>query len=250
MKETAAAESSPAEPSNDLPRFAAISRQTVAEGVREALLENIRNGSLPRGSRLPSERLLCEQFVVARTSLREALQGLASLGLIERRGNRLYVTEQMPEVSLDDNRKRSVTHVFEVRRLVEVPMAELAAHRATPEQRDIIAELGRSFRDDMPLEEFRQADRRFHATIASACGNPALAELHAKVMESLFKSTDFASLLNARQNATTVRKIIKAASASHRLIGEGIKRGAAVQVRKAAEAHLVDVEAQMVAQMT
>ncbi len=231
-----------------LTQFEAISRRTVAEGVREALLDKIRSGALPPGSQLPSERVLCEQFVVARTSVREAIQGLASLGLVERRGNRLYVAEHLPGVTLDD-RKRSVTHVFEVRRLVEAPKAELSARRATSAERDAIAEVATGFSATMPLDEFRRRDREFHAAIAAACGNPALAELHAKVLESLFKSTDFDSLLTDRRNATIVRRIIREAADAHRLIADAIRRGNVAQVRKAAETHLDQVEELMVAQM-
>src|SRR3546814_7701246 len=95
---------------------------------------------------MPSERTLCDQFGVARTSVREAIQGLVSLGVVERRGNRTYVTELMPDVTLGDARKRSVTDIFEVRRLVEVPMAELAARRADPEQRAEIKRIARTFK--------------------------------------------------------------------------------------------------------
>jgi GntR family transcriptional repressor for pyruvate dehydrogenase complex len=232
-----------------LTQFEAISRRTVAEGVREALLEKIRSGALPPGSQLPSERVLCEQFVVARTSVREAIQGLTSLGLVERRGNRLYVAEHLPGVTLADDRKRSVAHVFEVRRLVEVPMAELTARRADPSDRDGIAALGGAFSATMPLDEFRRRDREFHAAIAAACGNPALAELHGKVLESLFKSTDFESLLTDRRNASIVRRIIREAADAHRLIADAIRKGSVAQVRKAAEAHLDQVEELMVAQM-
>ena len=232
-----------------LTQFEAISRRTVAEGVREALLEKIRSGALPPGSQLPSERVLCEQFVVARTSVREAIQGLASLGVVERRGNRLYVAEHLPGVTLVDDRKRSVTHVFEVRRLVEVPMAELTARRADAADREGIAALGTAFSPTMALDEFRRRDREFHAAIASACGNPALAELHGKVLESLFKSTDFESLLTDRRNASIVRRIIREAAVAHHQIAEAIRKGSVAQVRKAAEAHLDQVEVLMVAQM-
>jgi GntR family transcriptional repressor for pyruvate dehydrogenase complex len=232
-----------------LTQFEAISRRTVAEGVREALLEKIRSGALPPGSQLPSERVLCEQFVVARTSVREAIQGLASLGLVERRGNRLYVAEHLPGVTLADDRKRSVTHVFEVRRLVEVPMAELTARRASAAEREEIGALGSSFSPAMPLAEFRRLDREFHGAIAAGCGNPALAELHGKVLESLFKSTDFESLLTDRRNASIVRRIIREAAVAHHQIAEAIRKGSVAQVRRAAEAHLDQVEELMVAQM-
>ncbi len=232
------------------PQFEAITRRTVAEGVRGALLDNIRSGALPAGTQLPSERLLCEQFAVARTSVREAVQGLVSLGIVERRGNRLYVTEHLPGVTFDDNRKRSVTDVFEVRRLVEVPIAELTARRADADMRAYIGELGRSFRVDMPLDEFRHRDRAFHEAIAQACGNPALAELYGKVLETLFRSTDFDSLLTASQNASVVRRVIREAVQAHQEIAEGIEKQNLTAVRRAAEAHLNQVEALMVAQMT
>jgi GntR family transcriptional repressor for pyruvate dehydrogenase complex len=61
--------------------------------VRERLIEAIRNGELIAGTALPAERVLCEQFNVARTSVREAIQGLATAGFIERRGNRAFVVE-------------------------------------------------------------------------------------------------------------------------------------------------------------
>lgn len=230
--------------------FVPITRRTLSEEVRQALLESIRSGDLPSGSPVPSERSLCEQFGVARTSVREAIQGLVSLGLMERRGNRTYVTELMPDVSLGDERKRSVAEIFEVRRLVEVPMAELATCRADDEQRAQIRKLARSFRVSMSLAEFREADHEFHAAIAGACGNPSLAELYGKVLEALFKSTDFESLLSASENQDVVRRVIRDATRAHRDIAASLCDGDVTGVREAAENHLNQVEALMVAQMT
>jgi GntR family transcriptional repressor for pyruvate dehydrogenase complex len=231
-------------------RFDPVIRRTLAQEVREAVLVSIRSGEFPPGAQLPAERSLSEQFAVARTSVREALQGLVSLGVIERRGNRSYVAELLPEVTLPDDRKRSVTDVFEVRRLVEVPMAELVACRATAEERHHIRRLGQAFRSDMPLDEFRRADREFHTAIAKACGNPVLAELHGKVLESLFRSADFDSLLTATQNQAVVRRLIRDAAIGHKQIAVHLARTDAEAVGKAAEEHLNQVEALMIAQMT
>lgn len=231
-------------------RFDPITRRTLAEEVRQALLERIQSGGLQPGGQLPSERLLCEQFGVARTSVREAIQGLVSLGLVERRGNRTYVSERLPGVGFQDERKRSVTEIFEVRRLVEVPMAELAALRATPEQRAEVREAAQCFKVRMELPAFRAADHRFHAVVANACGNPALAELYGKVLETLFHSTDFDSLLSASENEQIVRRVIREASSSHQDIAAAIEAGDTAAVRTAVEEHLNQVEALMVAQMT
>lgn len=232
-------------------QFDPINRRTVAEGVREALLDVIRRGELAPGSQVPPERALCEQFGVARTSVREAIQGLVSLGVIERRGNRAYVTEQLPGVQLDgDRRKREVTDIFEVRRVVEVPMAQLAACRATDEERAAVGRLGRDFRTDMSLEEFRRRDREFHSAIATACHNPALAELYGKVLEALFRSTDFDSLLTASQNEKVVRRVIEDAAQAHTEIARQLTAGDVDAVGKAVENHLNQVETLMIAQMT
>lgn len=231
-------------------RFDPITRRTLAEEVREALHGRIRSGDLVAGAQLPSERTLCEQFGVARTSVREAIQGLISLGLVERRGNRTFVCERMPGVGFTDQRKRSVTEIFEVRRLVEVPMAELAAIRATPSQIEEVQEAAKCFRAQMELEAFRAADHRFHAAVAGACGNPALAELYSKVLDTLFHSTDFDSLLSANENKDVVGHVIREASRSHREISAAIAAGDAAGVRVAVEQHLNHVEELMVAQMT
>ena len=80
------------------PRFGPVARRTLAEEIREQIQQQILEGVLPAGTRLPSERQLCEEFGVARTSVREAIQGLISIGLLERRGNRVHVLEELPTV--------------------------------------------------------------------------------------------------------------------------------------------------------
>ena len=231
--------------------FEPISRRTIAEEIREAIANRIQSRQLPPGSQIPSERELCEQFGVARTSLREAIQGLIMLGVIERRGNRAYVVEHLPTVQLDghDRRKRRVRELFEVRQVVEVPIARLAAGHATDEQRSEILALAKSFSADMTLPEFRRLDREFHSAVARACGNRTLAELYEKVLESLFASREFDELLSARSNRPAVREIIRSATVSHQAIGNAIASHDPLDAIDAAERHLEQVEDQMIAKM-
>ena len=90
---------------DDLP-FEPITRETVSSQIRAQLQRRVMVGDLAPGTLMPSERDLSEQFQVARTSVREALQGLVSLGIIERRGNRSYVAEHLPEVIIDQSLDR------------------------------------------------------------------------------------------------------------------------------------------------
>lgn len=234
-------------------QFGPVTRQTVAEQVRARLAERIASGELAPGSAVPAERTLSEQFGVARTSIREALQGLASLGLVERRGNRMYVTELLPEVAFAspdqtraDTRKQFVVQLFETRRVLELPIFELAAGRAGADEREAIRRAASEFWAGMPLDEFRIHDRRFHTLIANACHNPLLVETYGKVLDALFRSAEFDSLLYERANRERVDELVARSIADHQAIARAFVDGTPVDVLDASERHLANVEQRMV----
>src|SRR5690606_19867200 len=139
------------------------------------LASSIRAGTLAPGALIPSEESLCRQFGVSRTSIREAIRELITLDLIERRGNRAYVVEHLPDVRIEaDVRAERIREVFETRRLLEVQLTEYAATRATPAQRAELLTIAERIRATMSVEELRPLDREFHAAIAAAAGNPLL----------------------------------------------------------------------------
>jgi GntR family transcriptional regulator, transcriptional repressor for pyruvate dehydrogenase complex len=179
---------------------------------------------------------------------------LSFVGVVERRGNRTYIVEHLPEMRLDgagdDRRKRRVRELFEVRRLVELPIARFAAERASARERAEIARIAAGFRPEMPLEEFRALDRSFHWAVAKSCGNETLAEVYGKVLESLFASDDFAELLTAKSNRKAVRDVIRTSTEAHRSIATAIADGDADGVLKWAEQHLDDVEEHMISKMS
>ncbi|MEY4372389.1 MAG: hypothetical protein RL219_1158 [Actinomycetota bacterium] len=225
--------------------FEPVERRTVSAEIRERLLDAVRSGQMLPGEAVPSERSLCEQFGVARTSVREAIQGLISAGVLERRGNRTQVAERVPALRLDgDDRKAMVRQLFEVRRILEPQMAGLAAERATDTERQRIDELAR--RVTKHLDEFRVVDREFHASIAHACGNDVLNELHAKALAALFGSGEFSSLLYAEPNRSEVAEIIRSATEAHRAIAQGIVTADPAATIAAVQCHLNDVEKRMI----
>jgi len=235
--------------------FEPIVRQTISEQVRAQLVERIGSGELAPGEPVPSERALSERFGVARTSIREALQGLISLGLIERRGNRIHVVERLPLVTVPgteggpDARKAYVRQLFETRRVIELPIFELAATRATDAQREEIRSVAEQFRPGMPLDEFRRLDRIFHTTIAAACGNPLLVELYGKVLNALFHSGEFESLLYDEANRERVRAIVGQSVLDHEMIVAAIISGDPVGTLDASDRHLDNVERRMVEEL-
>jgi len=232
------------------PRFEPIERQTVSEGIRDALLESIRSGALPPGARLPSERSLCDEFGVARTSVREAIQGLVSVGAIVKRANRPYVAEQLPGRLTDhDDRRRHLEELVEVRRVVEVPIARLSATRADADGRARIRSIARSLTPEMSLADFRRTARAFHVAVARACGNETLAEIYGKVLDAQFDSSALDSLLDSRSNLWLVKQVIFDSAKTYNEIADAIFEGNAERAVAAVEKNLSQVERQLIARM-
>src|SRR5215472_15074118 len=111
-----------------------------AEIVRQ-IRNLINEGKLKSGDKLPPERDLAERFRVSRASVREALRALESMSLIEiRLGEGTFVrggsvdslVEPLALVILAE--REAVEDLFEARRLLEPPIAELAARRSTKEE--------------------------------------------------------------------------------------------------------------------
>lgn len=225
--------------------FHPVSRQTVSSEVRQRIADAIESGKFAPGEPLPAERVLCQEFGVARTSVREAIQGLVIAGYVERRGNRSVVAERLPDMNFTgDNRKELVRQLFEVRQVIEPAIAEMASRRANDEQRAEIAEI--AARTTRQLEEFRELDHQFHLALARSCGNPLLHEVHTKALASLFGSGDFSSLLYAEVNRSEVNELIASSLAAHRAIAEAVVRGHSRKAVAAVVSHLDDVERRMV----
>lgn len=77
-----------------------IQSKSIAAQVDEILLERIRDGTYPAGSRMPSESELSEELGVSRATVRTVLAKLAVNGLIIRKqGDGTYVNARVREVS-------------------------------------------------------------------------------------------------------------------------------------------------------
>ena len=112
------------------------------ESVRGQVFWQLRNQILrrtwPPGSKLPSEHELSRTMGVSRVSIREGIQHLVSLGILETRhgegtfvrelGSQVHLNALIPLLVLDDI---DILQVLEYRRIVEKGAAALAAERAT-----------------------------------------------------------------------------------------------------------------------
>jgi GntR family transcriptional repressor for pyruvate dehydrogenase complex len=170
------------------------------------------------------------------------------MGVIERRGNRSFVVEHLPDVSFDQHsdRREFIRQLFETRRLLEVPIIELAAERASSGERDEIRALAERFTADITLQEFRELDRSFHSAIARACGNPLLVEVYSKVLGRLFHSEEISSLLSDEANRAEVGNIIEVAAGQHRALAAAVASGDVEAASRAGTEHLEAIERRMI----
>jgi GntR family transcriptional repressor for pyruvate dehydrogenase complex len=128
-------------PADDRVSLQPAPRRKLSETVAQQLMEAF--AALPPGAKVPSERELTRDLGVGRSTVREALNGLAVLGVLEiRHGQGAFITERGPAIAKGDDGaqpsaltaalERGVTREFiEARLLVEVRVAGLAAERRT-----------------------------------------------------------------------------------------------------------------------
>lgn len=79
----------------------ASSQDTNCKKLVDRLLEQIMHGELRKGEKLPTERQMAEDLNASRTSVREALKSLESMGITYSiQGSGTYITDQ-PENSIN-----------------------------------------------------------------------------------------------------------------------------------------------------
>jgi GntR family transcriptional repressor for pyruvate dehydrogenase complex len=162
-------------------------RISLSQAVLDQLLARIQDGSIKPGDHLPSEHVLMRQLNVGRSSVREALRGLISLGLVETkpgRGGAIVLASMQTSVhlraqrlSIEHLQKSAILDLLEVRESLEGQAAQLAAERATSSE---VAEIGRcAFEVEKQVAEGRtyfHANSKFHFAVARASHNSVLAE--------------------------------------------------------------------------
>jgi GntR family transcriptional repressor for pyruvate dehydrogenase complex len=221
-----------------LDELAPVTRRSLSDEVLDRLLELLAAGTSPTQRLLP-EHALCRRLGVSRSALREARAALGHLGVVETRGKtRVGSTvaarsQLMKRAAVATSPAEQIRHALEARRLLEPPMAGLAAERATA---DAITRV-RGFFDLMedaagrgePIIDY---DSGFHVSIARAAGNPTLVHMVSAIADSL-ASTRTLSLDTARG--------VDVSMAGHRAILAALVGRDAEAARAAMEQHLDDV---------
>lgn len=209
-------------------------RLTQKERAYAYLREHFENGSLRPGDRV-SDLALTRDIAVSRTPIREALNQLASEGLIE------FIPHRGAFVRLPD--LREIEEFYELRELLEghaaarlaaapdpVALADLAA--LVGQMATMVAELGAG-EESLTAEATRQQralDLGFHRILLEACGNRRLRRI---VEESRILARPFEAMGPRMRPAS-----LCSAHREHAAILAAIRAGDPAAARQAMTAHI------------
>ena len=158
---------------------------SLPDRVAEVLSQEISQGALAPGSRLPVEAELAARFGVSRPVIREALAKLKYEGLLDSRqgrgvtvvgpaGRRSYRLEAAHLLGPEDQ-----AQIYELRSVLETEAAALAARRHHP------ADLKAMQRAVEEQQVGSMPDAEFHCLLAQASGNRHLSDLSRFLYERL-----------------------------------------------------------------
>ena len=209
--------------------------------VAASITAEIADGRLQEGDRLPTETVLSARFGVSRTVVREAIAGLRSDGVVRsRQGLGTFVVSPGDRATLrieaDLTSDRVVfRNVFELRAILEIKAAALAALRADEEQRARIAEaLDRMKTAGNWLDDGVAADLDFHRRVAVGSGNPYIATVVAFLAGQMRQSIMF---MRQNQNRFT-SSLIATNVAEHSAILDALMKRDARRSASAMRAHI------------
>ncbi|KEH97885.1 FadR/GntR family transcriptional regulator [Clostridium massiliodielmoense] len=158
--------------------FTPIKNTKVYEQVINQIKDMIQDGTLKKGDKLPSERDLVDKLEVSRTSIREALRVLEIVGIVEcKQGEGNFVRTDFNDTLLEPLsimfmlNDCTLQEIFELRKVIEIETAALAAKKITESQLDDMRSILDTIKTSGDEDEKVKLDTQFHYSIAKASQN-------------------------------------------------------------------------------
>ncbi len=178
-----------------------IKQQKISDQVFEQIRELIYKGKFKPGEKLLPERELAKSLKVSRTSVRNAISRLVTLGLIvNRQGQGTFVAVSDPRLGAPfpgDMKARDATlfDLLEVRMGLECQAASLAAKRANKQDIAAMEQSIREMENEIRAGQLaREADISFHMAVTYATKNP----LHIQAMKNFYNHLFHGSMESLR----------------------------------------------------
>ena len=164
-----------------------VKQLKLSDAVAAQLESLVRSGHFGAEGKFPSERDLAEQFGVGRSSMREAISKLETLGIIVRtHGVGTFVLDlseqSQKSMSLLSAGEVTALELFNVRYAVEPDGAAMAANRRTAKDiQELKAVLKESAVPGISPKEFVKLDSKFHSLIAEATRNRLFIQIYRQI---------------------------------------------------------------------
>jgi DNA-binding FadR family transcriptional regulator len=202
--------------------------------VVEQVVQAILRGDYAVGSELPAAEKLAEGFGVSMTVIREAMRALRSQGLVQvSQGKRPLVAKvdssaTASMLGLTLGRAGSMENLMQVRWVLEIEVAALAAQHATKEHIARLESAVNEMRDGTTIERQVDADVQFHRTLAEATGNP--------LFPILLKSLE--DLLREFRRSTILGRGVRSGVGEHAAVLKAVRSRAPEAAREAMIRHM------------
>lgn len=214
-----------------------IKQNNISNQVFEQIKAEIVNGEWAPGSRIPSENEFVKMLSVSRVTVRNALQRLIALGLLEiRQGDGtfvrkfsadMYMNSLMPMLFLENT---EILQVLEFRKAIEIETGALAVERATEEdikKLEAIYDKMEMYKDN--TEKFAAEDLNFHMALAETTQNSLVIKVNYIIKDILS-----VSMCEIVRNLGVTDGLYY-----HKLIIEAIKDRDMERVKKTLKDHIV-----------
>lgn len=198
----------------------------VAERVIDEICAYIDSNGLTNGDKLPPERVFIELFGVSRSSLREALRVLSTVGIIDvRHGDGMYVAATTPAVQnqralFDATEQNALRNLVETRLGIEMAAVLAATRRASD---DDLASLQRML-DEQESQmsqdpDFTWEPLGFELAVVELSGNSWLYDVELMLRESwLALSSGLRSSVGRHEEWHTEHRAIVASMRSRNVV--------------------------------
>lgn len=181
--------------------FSNITNKKIYQQVINQIQDMILSGKLKKGDKLMSERELSEKMGVSRTSIREAIRVLETMGIIEsRQGEGNFICNNIessliqPLSMMFILNNGSYEDILELRNMIELEAVKLAAIRGTEEEFEELKIISQNLTNNDENCDKEGIDKMIHYKIACMSKNFLIKSLY-KISLNLLE--DF--IVNSRQ---------------------------------------------------
>ena len=217
-----------------------------AEALREAILEKLRSRQWRAGQRLPTERVLGEQYGLSRSTVRRVLGDFKRRRLITQTvGSGTYVAEQVHQAlaemaSAGPLQATSPSELMAARLVLEPAIVDVVVGNATAHDFQRMDACNAHAEAATTLEAFEHWDAQLHEAIADAAHNSFIAAVF-RLMNEVRAQGEWGVL--KRRSATSERRLEY--QQEHRALVDALKQRDAEQARALCLAHLLHVRTNM-----